>query len=195
MSQERRRSRGRAVRLRRGEGIAAISGLLLFVFMFLTWYGSEVSGQAGEIRYEGAGAGGSAWQTLEWIPLFLLLAIVVAIGAAALRAVGSGWKPAIAPGAAVAALGGLATLLIGFRILVPPSFGTLGGVEVDATLSLGVFLGLAAALGIAYGGYRAMGEEGSSFAKVADSLNPDPRHREGRRREGKDAGRPSKRAH
>lgn len=155
-------------RLRRGETIAALSALLLFGLMFATWYGSEVSGQVSEI--EGAGAGGSAWQTLDLIPLFLMLAITVAVGALLLRLFGSDWKPAIPPGAAVALLGGLATLLVLFRILVPPGFDTLGGVEVEATLKLGAFLGLAASFGIAYGGYRAMGEEGTSFAAVADGL-------------------------
>ena len=52
----------------------------------------------------GAG-GGNAWQTLEVIPLFLMLAIVVAVGAALLRSSGSEWKPAIPPAAAVCVLG------------------------------------------------------------------------------------------
>ena len=62
--------------------------------------------------------------------------------------------------AAVAVLGGLSVLLILFRIIDPPSFGSFGGVSVDATLSIGIFLGLIAAAGIAYGGYSAMQEEG-----------------------------------
>lgn len=168
---ERRRRRGRT-RLRRGEAIAAGSAVALFVLMFVTWYGSEVSGQVGEIEVEGAGSGGSAWQTLEGVSLVLMLTIAVAVGAAVLRFSGSAWKPAIVPGAAVAVLGGLSTLLIVLRILFPPDLGELGGIEVEATLSLGVFLALAAAFGIAYGGYRAMREEGSSFAAVADSLQP-----------------------
>lgn len=146
--------------------------MALFVIMFTSWYGSEVSGQAGEIRFEGAGAGGSAWQTLDLISLWLMLTVAVTIGAGLLRVAGSKWKPAITPAAAVAVLGGISSLLVLFRILVPPSFGTLGGVEVDATLHLGVFLGLAAAVSIAHGGYRAMREEGSSFAAVADALQP-----------------------
>jgi hypothetical protein len=172
MPEERRSGRSRGVRLRRGELIATVSGLLLFAFMFLSWYGSEVSGQAGEIRFDGAGAGGSAWQTLDLISLWLMLTVAVTVGAALLRVAGSGWKPAITPAAAVTVLGGVSVLLVLFRILVPPSFGALGGVEVEATLHLGAFLGLAAALGVAYGGYRAMREEGSSFAAVADSLQP-----------------------
>jgi hypothetical protein len=163
-------------RLRAGETIWLLAAVLLFVFMFFSWFGSEVSGQAGEIQLGGgSGAGGSAWQTLEGISLVLMLTVVVAVGAALLRLSGSRWELAIPPSAAVAVLGGLSTLLIGFRIVFPPDFGTLGGIGVEATLKLGIFLGLAAAFGIAYGGYRAMGEGSTSFAEVADALSSERR--------------------
>jgi hypothetical protein len=158
-------------RLKVGEAISLLAAVLLFAFMFLAWYGSEVSGQAGAIQLGGgAGAGGTAWQSLDVISFVLVLTVVVAVAAALLRLAGSTWEPAIPPSAVVAVLGGLSTLLVLFRIVVPPDFGTLGGVTVNATLKLGVFLGLAAAAGVAYGGYRAMGERGSSFAQIADGL-------------------------
>jgi len=138
--------------------------------MFFAWYGSEVSGQVAEIEFEGSG--GTAWQALEGVSLVLALTVVVAVGAVALRVAGSGWKPAVPLNAAVAVLGGLSTLLVLARILVPPDFGTLGGVAVEATPRLPIFLSLGAAFGVAYGGYRAMREEGSSFAAVAESLQP-----------------------
>ena len=62
-------------------------------------------------------------------------------------------------------------LLILFRIVDPPSFGSYGGVSVDATLKVGIFLGLLAAAGIAYGGYSAMREEGITFGDAADHLS------------------------
>jgi hypothetical protein len=159
-------------RLRAGEAIALVAAILLFVCMFFSWYGSEVSGQVGTIAFGGgAGSGGSAWQSLDLISLVLMLTVVVTVGAALLRVTGSDWEPAIPPSAAVAVLGGLSTLLVLFRILVPPDFGTLGGVAVNATLELGVFLGLLTAFGIAYGGYRAMAENGTSFQKVAQDLS------------------------
>lgn len=170
MREEKGKRRRRAVRLRRGEGIAASFALALFVLMFFGWYGSEVSGQVAEIEFNGTG--GSAWQALEGVSLILALTVVVAIGAAALRISGSGWRPAVPLNAAIAVLGGLSTLLVLLRILVPPDFGMLGGVVVEATLRPSIFLALVAAFGVAYGGYRAMREEGSSFAAVADSLQP-----------------------
>jgi hypothetical protein len=145
----------------------------LFVLMFVTWYGSEVTGQTEGIPFGGTGTGGNAWQSLNVIPLFLMLAIAVAVGAALLRLSGSDWKPAVPADAAVAVLGGLATLLILFRIVDPPGFGSFGGISVEATLKVGVFLALAAALGIAYGGYRAMRESGDSFQGIAKRLESD----------------------
>lgn len=162
-------------RLNKGEAIAVVSAIGLFVVMFFSWYGSEISGQAGQIDFGGgAGAGGSAWATLEVVSFILMLTIAVTVGAALLRLLGSKWEPAIPPSAAVTVLGGLSFLLILFRIVFPPDFGTLGGVAVNATLELGIFLGLVATAGIAYGGYRAMGLRGTSFAKIADGLAAKP---------------------
>jgi len=157
-------------RLRAGEAIYLVAAILLFVFMFFTWFGAEVSGSAGTIKFGGVGAGGSAWQCLEVIPIFLMLAVAVAVGAAILRLLGSDWEPAVPPGAAVTATGLLAVVLILFRIVSPPGFGEFGGVTVDATLQVGIFLGLLAALAIAYGGWRAMAEEGTSFSATVKRL-------------------------
>jgi hypothetical protein len=169
---ERRKQRRHG--LTRGEAVALFAAILLFASMFVSWYDSEVSGQAREIKLGGgAGAGGSAWQTLELIPLILMLTIVVTVGAALLRLAGSKWEPEIPPSAAVAVLGGLSTLGILLRIVFPPDLGDLGGVAINANVELGAFLGLVAAAGVAYGGYRAMGERGTSFAAVADSLSRD----------------------
>ncbi|MBK5220993.1 MAG: hypothetical protein JJE35_14625 [Thermoleophilia bacterium] len=161
----------RGPRLRPGEAIFGASAAVLFVTMFIPWYGVKVSGQVRTLEFIDTSVGRTAWQTLDVVSLFLVLAIAAALGVVLLRVLGSGWKPVIAPGAAVTVLGGLAVLLILFRIVVPPSLD-IGGLALEVTPSLGAFIGLAAALGIAYGGYRAMGEEGISFAKVADNLAP-----------------------
>ena len=65
-------------------------------------------------------------------------------------------------------------LLILFRIVDPPTFGSFGGVSVEATRNIGIFLGLIAAGGIAYGGYSAMREEGMTFGDAADRLSSGP---------------------
>jgi hypothetical protein len=157
-------------RLSTGEKVSAVSAVLLFIFMFFDWFGVEVSGVSG---FSGSvpGAGGSAWDALDFIPIVLVIAIVAAIGVAVLRLTDSAWEPPVSMNAVVAALGGLSVLLILFRIVDPPSFGSFGGVSVDATLDVGIFLGLVAAAGIAYGGYSAMREEGITFGDAADRLS------------------------
>lgn len=155
-------------RLSRGERIAAASAVLLFAFMFLDWFGGEVAGIPG---FTGSVPGGSAWQVLDAIPVFLMLAIVCALGVAVVRLTDADLHLAISLNAIVAAVGALAVLLILFRIVDPPSVGSLAGVAVDVSLEPGIFLGLAAAAGIAYGGYSAMREEGLTFDDVGDHLS------------------------
>jgi hypothetical protein len=117
------------------------------------------------------GAGGSAWDALDFIPIVLVVTIVVALINVFLRLSDSDYEPPVSMNVAVAVLGGLSTLLVLFRIIDPPGFGSFGGVSVDATLDFGIFLGLIAAAGIAFGGYKAMEEEGSSFSGAADKLS------------------------
>jgi hypothetical protein len=158
-----------ADKLSTGEKIAAVSAILLFVFMFFDWFGVEISGVPG-FSGDVSGSGGSAWDALDVIPIFLMLAIVAAIGVAVIRFTDADIELPVSLNAIVAALGGFAVLLILFRIIFPPDFGSFGGVEVDATLKLGIFLGLLASAGIAYGGYSAMREEGMTFGDTADRL-------------------------
>ena len=158
-----------ADRLSTGEKISAVSAILLFIVMFFDWFGVEVSSVEG---FSGSvpGAGGSAWDVLDIIPLFLMLTIVVAIGVAIVRLTDADLEPPVSLNTIVAVLGGLSVLLILYRIINPPDFDSFGGVEIDTTLKLGIFLGLLTALGIAYGGYSAMREEGMTFGASADRL-------------------------
>jgi cation transport ATPase len=167
-----RRSAIRLDRLRSGEAIALVAAILLFVLMFFTWFGTSLEKAPQTLQLIGPfDTGGNAWQALEVIPLFLMLAIVVAVGAALLRLLGSDWKPAIPAGAAVCVLGLLAAVLILIRIISPPGAGPeVEGFAYESTLKLPIFIALVAALGIAYGGWRAMGQEGTSFAGIAKRL-------------------------
>jgi len=166
-------------RLRSGEAIYLVAAILLFVLMFFDWFEVGIGGEPGSlVAINVFDRGQDAWQALEVIPLFLMLAIVVAVGAALLRLSGSDWKPAIPPAAAGCLLGALAAVLILVRMISPPDVApsALAGASFDVSLQLPIFLALVAALGIAYGGWRAMGEEGTSFAKIAKRLeSPDRR--------------------
>jgi hypothetical protein len=156
-------------RLSTGEKVSAVSAVLLFIFMFFDWFGAKVEGVPG---FSGSiEAGGSAWDALDVIPIFLMLAIVAAIGVAVIRLTDADVELPVSMNAIVAVLGGLAVLLILYRIVDPPGGGdAIAGVGVDITLKLGIFLGLLAAAGIAYGGYSAMREEGATFGGEADRL-------------------------
>src|ERR1700753_117731 len=70
-------------RLRTGEAIYLVAAILLFVLMFFTWYGVTMAGESEVVSL--IVHGGDAWQTLEVLPLFLMLTIAVAVGAALLR--------------------------------------------------------------------------------------------------------------
>jgi Protein of unknown function (DUF983) len=157
-------------KLSTGEKVAAGSAILLFIFMFFTWFGVEVSGVGG---FSGSvpGAGGDAWDALEFIPIILVIAIVAAVGVAVMGLTESSYEPPISMNAVVTVLGALSFLLILFRIIDPPSFGSFGGVSVNGSVEIGIFLSLAAAAGITYGGYLAMKEEGTSFGETADRLS------------------------
>ena len=101
-----------------------------------------------------------------------MITIIAALGDGGLRLTDSP-EPPVSNDAAVTVLGAISVLIL-FRIIDPPSFGSFGGVSVDGTVEFGIFLGLIAAAGIAYGGYMAMKEEGTSFGDTADRLSAAP---------------------
>lgn len=136
-----------ASRLSFGERVAGGSGLALFIFMFFPWYGVDIGIGSDDF---------SAWTAFDFIDLLLFLAAAIAIGMAVARAAGA-MPPNLPapPGMIVAGAGALAALLILYRIIELP------GPDVEAVeigRKIGVYLGLLAALGIAFGGFTAMNE-------------------------------------
>lgn len=150
-------------RLHIGEWISAGASVLLFVFLFFQWYGLEISKQSNLLGYlRPLEDGGNAWQTLDVTPIFLALVIIATVGAVLRRLIGN-WEPPVLLGPVICVLGALAACLILIRIIFPPELR--GEFDIfDATLKAGIFLALAAACGIAYGGRRTMQEDGVSFA-------------------------------
>ncbi len=156
-------------KLSTGEKVAGVSAVLLFIFMFFDWFSVSVSGGSG--LFSGSVGGGNAWDALDFIPIVLVVTIIAALGVAALRLTDSAYEPPVSANAVVAVLGGLSALLILFRIVDTPGGGSVPGLSVDVSPTVGIFLGLVAAAGIAYGGYRAMQEEGAAFGDVGDRLS------------------------
>jgi uncharacterized membrane protein YhaH (DUF805 family) len=154
-------------RLSTGEKIAGASAVLLFIFMFFDWFTVDISGGEGLFSVS---VGGSAWDAFSYTDLFLMLTILVAVAVVVIRLADALIEPPVSLNAVVAVLGGISVLLILYRIIDPP--GDTGGLEgVDISPALGAFLGLIAAVGIAYGGYRAMQEEGTTFGDIGDQFS------------------------
>lgn len=155
-----------ADRLSTGEKIAGASAVLLFIFMFFDWFKVDIDGGEGLFSVS---VGGSAWDALDVIPIILMLAIVAAVAVAVIRLTDAVFEPPVSMNAIVAILGGISVLLILYRIIDPPGAGDVPGVDVSP--ALGIFLGLIAAAGITYGGYRGMQEEGTSFGDLGDQFS------------------------
>lgn len=122
-----------------GELVGAASGLGLLVAGFLPFYSD------GE-------ADATAWQAFSVVDLVMAAAAVagLSVGLVALFRISVSYPVA---GSAVTTLFGvLAVLLIAYRIVNPPG----GGGELDR--EIGAWLGLAAAAGVAVGGYLGMQE-------------------------------------
>lgn len=151
-------------KLGRGEMIAAVSGIALLIVMFLfDWFSVDLSDAGGLFEVS---VGGNAWDTLELIRWLLLLTAIVAVGLAVLKANSQKVDLPVAGSALVAGLGILSALFVLIRIISPPD----GGAGVDVGRDIGVFLGFLATLGVAYGGWQAMSEEGTSFTEQRDRL-------------------------
>jgi hypothetical protein len=158
---------------RRGEMIAAISAVALFIIMFFSWFGipeANIQTPAGGVQFDisevpGVDTTANAWQAFDFIDIVLLVTIVVAVGMFVVSATQSNVNLPVAGSAIIAGLGILSTLLVLYRIINPPG---------DLDRKFGVFLGLIACAGIAIGGWLAMQEEGTSFAGEADRFGGGP---------------------
>jgi hypothetical protein len=124
--------------------MAAIAALLLLIFMFvLKWYGAP--------GVEGV----NAWHALTVLRWLMLVTIVSALALAYYQA--SRNSPAIPVSLSVvcSTLGALLTLLLIYRVLINQP-----GPDSIVTQEGGAYLGLACALGITFGGYLSMRDEG-----------------------------------
>jgi hypothetical protein len=141
-------------KLTQAQKIAGAAGLVLLVSLWFSWYGVDVGGGVAESIVEDAGidTSANAWQSFDIIDLLLFLTALAAIAFAALAAAGRRVDLPVEPAQVVAGLGALSVLAILYRIINQP------GPNDAIGLKFGVFLGLLAALGVAYAGWRAMQE-------------------------------------
>jgi hypothetical protein len=155
--------------LTRGELIAGLAGIALFVIMLaVDWYGINVFViEFGEGLRPVEWLTRNAFQAFTVVDLVLLLTALAAVALPLWSALGRPATGPLRPGASVAALGGLAFALIAFRLISLPDLfitapggqsGHVGDDEgvAEVTRKVGPWLGFAATALIAYGGYRSM---------------------------------------
>lgn len=156
-----------ASKLSVGETAAGVSGLLLFVFMFLPWYGVDSVG--------GFGIGGvdaSAWQAFSFIDILLFLVVVVVVGLVVVQLAGATPELPQPPAQIILVAGIVAVVLILFRLIFTPGVDGDLELEVDVGRKLGIFLALIASGGIVYGGWRGVNEPAPPTTPEAPSETP-----------------------
>jgi hypothetical protein len=143
-------------RLRAGEWIAGISGLVLLVALFLPWYGGEAGspppkGWTAYAPLENGAASLTGWQSLGALDVVLA---IVALSALAIPAVTAFHRvPALplAHQSLTTLFAMLAVLLVLIRVLNMPDWA--------AGREWGLWVALASALGVAAGSLIAMRDE------------------------------------
>lgn len=164
-------ARGARRDLRPADLLAGVAGLVLLISLFLPWFGpSEAAEQAlqdaQEIteRFQGTppeqpDLTENAWQAFAVVDIVLLLTAAVGM-LAGIRGVAAVTSPrhraAVGATAVTAALGIVSSLLVFYRVLNP-----IG----EAAREYGLYVGLLAAIGVAAGGWLAIGE-GTSLGRT-----------------------------
>jgi hypothetical protein len=117
--------------------VGAVSGLGLLVASFLPWYSA-------------GGENATAWQAFSVVDILIAAAAAagLSVGVVVLFRLSVSYPVA---GSAVSSLiGGIALILVAYRLIDPPG----SGLDVE----IGAWLGLAAAAGVTLGGYLGMQE-------------------------------------
>lgn len=156
-------------KLRRGELIAAVGGIVMLVAMFfLDWYAVDVNIGTPFGDIGGSGAGFGPWDgqgfTGTVADLVILAAAIAAIGLAAVTATSRTVALPVAASALTAGLGIGAVVMVLLRMVFQP------GPNEFIELRFGIWLALISSAVIAYGGWEAMKEEGTSFEDARDQL-------------------------
>jgi hypothetical protein len=149
--------------LRRGDRVVAVGAIALFVFtFFFKWFGISVPAAVSAfVNAAGVSTSANAWHTLEVIRWLLLLTLLASAALVALKGMGRKLELPLPLSVIVAGLGALCTILVFYRVIVSHPFS-------HADVKIGAYLGLVSCAAIAYGGFLAMTEEGTSLADVRE---------------------------
>ncbi len=144
-------------RVRIGEIVAGVAGVVLLLSLFLEWY--TVRGRA---------EGLTAWSAFSFVDLLVCLVALLGIALAVSQVVGRGPALPVAIGVITSTLGLAATLLVLYRILNQP--GPNDAIGVGA----GAWVGLAACLGVFLGAWLSLSDE---RPRPSDPVPPVPERR------------------
>jgi ABC-type xylose transport system permease subunit len=149
------------LKLRRGELIAGASGAALLVFMFaLNWYGLKglLAPEASILHTHTSYTG---WQGLTHLRWLLLLTALLGLALTYFQATARAPALPVTLAVLVTVLGIIAALALVYRVLINPPAGNLDQ-------RAGAYLGLVAALGIAYGGFYSLRQEDGADPQELD---------------------------
>ena len=156
-------------KLRRGEVVAAIGGLLLLIALFLIdWYSAGAAVELPLGTTVNVSGDFGAWDGEGFLGfianLVILAAALAAVGLAVLTATSRTVALPVAASAITASLGIAAVGMVLLRMVFQPGPNEL----ID--LKVGILFALVATLVVAYGGWESMKEEGTSFDSARDQL-------------------------
>jgi hypothetical protein len=139
-------------RLRDGEWIAGAGGTVLLVSLFLRWYSASLAdlldGAGGAAA--GLSVTATAWQAFSVLDVVLAALALIPLALVWFQATRRSPSVPVAFSVLTVVAGGLATLLILYRIINQPGPNDLVDVE------LGAYLGLLSAVAITAGGWRSL---------------------------------------
>ena len=143
-------------RLRAGEWLAGVSGLVLLLALFLPWYGGEAgspppAGWSAYAPLENGAASLTGWQSLGALDVLLAVVALAALAIPVVTAVHRVPAVPLAHQSLTALVGLLALLLVLIRVLNMPDWA----VERE----WGLWVALAGTVGIVVGGLTAMRDE------------------------------------
>jgi hypothetical protein len=164
------------LRLRLGDRIVALAALALFVFLFFFhWYGGTIEGLPAGSHISGATISSSGWDVFTSSRWVWLATIVVALGAVLARSAAYRLEGPVQLGAVVFGLGVLSSVLILYRIIHHPGVSASGhGLHIQYGIKFGIWLGFAAALAIAAGGYLQLLAEAKERRGPVEVESPQP---------------------
>lgn len=142
-------------KLSTGDKVLAGSGIALFVFSFLPWFGVA-----------GYGGGGNAWDVGFFTGILPTLLGLLLVAYVVVTKVLDGVELPELPvpyGLVVLGVAGLAALLVVIRLIIGYKVGTILGVDIKLDRKYGLILSTIAALGLVGGGFLKFQEDGGEL--------------------------------